>query len=140
MGAPGLPPPQKFIACLDILGPEPPNFAKRAWGAYTECVKATSYYFSVAELTVIAAGAKRNVGIFSSIGTELRYETGYFGGVGPTVILKLTGNNQRRVSSHFERLIAAEHAEGLLKERENALQQWSVVVQWSCYEFELKQT
>ena len=34
--------------------------------------------------------------------------------MGPTVILKLTENNQRRVSSHFERLIAAEHVEGLL--------------------------
>ena len=93
---------------------EPPNFARRAWGAYTECVKDTSYYYSVAVRTVIAACAKRNVAIFLSVGAELRYETGYFGGVGPTVLLKLTGNNQRRVNSHFERLIPAEHIEELM--------------------------
>ena len=73
-----------------------------------------SYYFSVAELTVVAAGANRNIAIFSSIGSQLRFETGYFSGEGPTVILKLTGNNRGRVSSHFERLIAAERAEELL--------------------------
>ena len=84
-------------------------------GAYIQCVKHTDYYFSVAELSVIAAGARRNVSILTSLNSELRYETGYYGGDGPLVILKLTGNNQRRVSSHFERLISAGCVEELSK-------------------------
>ena len=105
---------------------EIPNFASLAWGAYTECVKHSGYFFSVAELAVIAAGAKRNVSIFSSINLDLRYEAGYYGGDGPVVNIKLLGNNQRRVHSHFERLISAELAEELTQkwnaeERERAM-------------------
>ena len=53
--------------------------------------------------------------LFSSINSELRYETGYYGGDGPVVNLKITGNHQRRVSSHFERLLSAEFVEALSK-------------------------
>ena len=47
---------------------------------------------------------------FTGFDCQLRYQSGFFGGDGPVVNLKLTGNNQRRVSRHCERLITAEDA------------------------------
>ena len=93
---------------------EPANFAERAWAAYLDSVKASSYYFSVAEMIIIASNARQNVAFFLASGCILEYEGGYFGGVGDVILIKLQGNRCRRVDSHFERLMTAQSASELL--------------------------
>ena len=78
---------------------EPSMFASRAWPAYIESIKDPSYYFSVAELTIIAAQAQRNVAIFKSVNNILQFEAGYFQGQGPLVLLKIIANNEGEVHS-----------------------------------------
>ena len=68
---------------------EPPNFASRAWPAYLACLRNRNYYFSVAEIVVIAAGVGRNVAIFKTTNGDLSYEAGYFRGRGPVIVIKL---------------------------------------------------
>ena len=93
---------------------EPANFAERAWAAYLDSVKASSYYFSVSEMIIIASNARQNVAFFLANGSTLEYEGGYFGGVGDVILIKLQGNRCRRVDSHFERMMTAQTALDLL--------------------------
>ena len=95
---------------------EIPNFTSLAWGAYIECVKNPDYYFTIPELIVLAAVAKRNVSVFTSFGLNLRYEGGYYGGDGPVVNIKLARNDEQEAErTHYERIIPAELAEELMK-------------------------
>ena len=94
-------PPLQLQRCLEFLGQvrcwsildapivEPPNFASRAWPAYLDCIKNSDYYFSVAEIVVIAASVGRNVAVFKSIDGNLIYEAGYFQAPGPITLMKL---------------------------------------------------
>ena len=93
---------------------EPPNFASRAWPAYLACIRNHSYYFSVAEIVVIASGAGRNVAIFKSTNGNLIYEAGYYQGRGHIICIKLAADNRCRVRSHFERIITASSADDLI--------------------------
>ena len=91
---------------------EPPMFGVRAWASYLQCIRNSSYYFSVAELLAMCIVSSVNVIIFRETDSVLSYEGGYFEGRGLPVYVKLDCNTieDGQVRSHFERLISADVA------------------------------
>ena len=70
----------------------PYDFGPRAWNAYLACLRKRGYYFSVDELVTIGFLANSNVAVFQQIGAFLKYEGGFFDGVGPVTACKLASN------------------------------------------------
>ena len=85
----------------------PANFGARAWDAYLACVQDGRYYFSVEELIGICAQASVRVLVFKDIAGVLTFAGGSLRGQGPLMLTKLNANNERRVHSHFERIVSA---------------------------------
>ena len=83
----------------------PIDFAVRAWPSYVKCLRHAEYYMSVEELLVAAAINNVSIVIFEAHNDVLRI----CGSVGivdhHTVFVKITGDRNERVRSHFERLL-----------------------------------
>ena len=92
---------------------EPPMFGVRAWASYLQCIRNSSYYFSVAELLAMCIVSSVNVIIFKETDSVLSYAGGYLEGRGLPVYVRLDCNTimDGQVRSHFDRLISADVAD-----------------------------
>ena len=83
----------------------PPDFASRAWLAYTDALMSGQYFLSVDELLLICECATVNVVVFQQIGAHLLVAGHSLRTAAPPVLVKLRGSGSRRVRTHFERLV-----------------------------------
>jgi len=92
------------LDALHIADTVPRDFSERVWPAYLQCIQDPDYWFSCDELLFFAFLAKVAVAIFSCRASVLTLEgANYIAGEAP-VLVRLLGNRQARVRSHFERL------------------------------------
>ena len=98
-------------AAFALATDEPAAFGARAWESYLACVRCPQYFFSVDELVGMCIMARINVAIFTNVGSRLTFAAGFFGAPGLLVCTKLSYDPNKRVRSHFERLLSKEAAD-----------------------------
>ena len=85
----------------------PPALGMRAWPAYVKCLQDPRYWLAADELLMLCFLAKQSVAIFERHGSDLQLAASYMPQGAAPVCVKIDSDRNRRVRSHFERLVFA---------------------------------
>ncbi len=85
----------------------PPTLGMRAWPAYVKCLQDPRYWLAADELLMLCFLAKQSVAIFERHGSVLQLAASYMPQGAAPVCVKIDSDRNRRVRSHFERLVFA---------------------------------